>query len=52
MKSLVLENPGSLAWQDVPPPVPGPGEALVRVRRCGRQNHFGIAGEFDRTYTI
>jgi len=35
MKSLVLENPGSLVWQDVPPPVPGPGEALVRVRRCG-----------------
>jgi len=35
MKSLVLENPGSLMWQDVPPPTPGPGEALVRVRRCG-----------------
>jgi 2-desacetyl-2-hydroxyethyl bacteriochlorophyllide A dehydrogenase len=35
MKSLVLENPGSLVWQDVPPPTPGPGEALVRVRRCG-----------------
>jgi 2-desacetyl-2-hydroxyethyl bacteriochlorophyllide A dehydrogenase len=35
MKSLVLEDPGSLVWQDVPPPTPGPGEALVRVRRCG-----------------
>ena len=35
MKTLVLEKPGSLSWIDVPEPVPGNGEALVRVRRCG-----------------
>jgi 2-desacetyl-2-hydroxyethyl bacteriochlorophyllide A dehydrogenase len=35
MKSLVLEKPGRLAWIDGPDPIPAPGEALVRVRRCG-----------------
>jgi 2-desacetyl-2-hydroxyethyl bacteriochlorophyllide A dehydrogenase len=35
MKSLILEQPGALVWEDVPVPVPGAGEALVRVRRCG-----------------
>jgi L-rhamnose mutarotase len=35
MKSLVLQQPGVLAWTDAPEPVPSNGEALVRVRRCG-----------------
>lgn len=35
MKSLVLQQPGVLAWTDAPDPVPTNGEALVRVRRCG-----------------
>lgn len=35
MKSLILQQPGALAWTDVPEPVPAAGEALVRVRRCG-----------------
>lgn len=35
MKTLVLNKPGELVWLDAPEPVPGPGEALVRVRRCG-----------------
>ena len=35
MKTLVLQEPGSLRWMDVPEPERGPGEALVRVRRCG-----------------
>jgi threonine dehydrogenase-like Zn-dependent dehydrogenase len=35
MKSLVLVQAGSLAWTEVPAPVPGHSEALVRVRRCG-----------------
>lgn len=35
MKSLVLQQPGVLAWTDAPGPVPSNGEALVRVRRCG-----------------
>lgn len=35
MKILCLEEPGSLKWVETPEPVPSPGEALVRVRRCG-----------------
>jgi threonine dehydrogenase-like Zn-dependent dehydrogenase len=35
MKSLVLQEPGVLAWVETPEPVPSAGEALVRVRRCG-----------------
>jgi len=35
MKSLVLQQPGALAWTNVPESVPAAGEALVRVRRCG-----------------
>lgn len=35
MRSLVLQQPGVLAWTEVSGPVPGPREALVRVRRCG-----------------
>lgn len=46
MNTLVLEEPGRLAFTDTPPPVaPGPGEALVRVHRvgvCGTDIHaFG-----------
>lgn len=35
MKSLVLQQPGVLAWTDVAEPTPAAGEGLVRVRRCG-----------------
>lgn len=35
MKSLVLQQPGVLAWADAPRSVPADGEAVVRVRRCG-----------------
>lgn len=36
MKAIVLEEPGRLRLQDAPPPPqPGAGEALVRVRRVG-----------------
>jgi len=35
MRSLVLQQPGALAWTDVAEPRPASGEALVRVRRCG-----------------
>ena len=43
MKAVRLETPGHLALIDWPePPEPGPGEALVRVRRvgvCGTDHH-------------
>lgn len=35
MKTLRLEEPGSLKWIEIPAPEPACGEALVRVRRCG-----------------
>jgi 2-desacetyl-2-hydroxyethyl bacteriochlorophyllide A dehydrogenase len=35
MKTLVLQQPGALAWAEVPEPVAAVGEAIVRVRRCG-----------------
>jgi len=31
----VLENPELLQWMDMPDPVPGRGEILIRVRACG-----------------
>ena len=43
MKTIQLEQPGRLALVETPPPgAPGPGEALVRVRRvgiCGTDRH-------------
>jgi L-iditol 2-dehydrogenase len=35
MKALVLEEYNNLVYKDVPDPVIGPGEVLVRVRACG-----------------
>jgi 2-desacetyl-2-hydroxyethyl bacteriochlorophyllide A dehydrogenase len=42
MDQIVLEQPGHFAQRDAPPPVPGAGEALVRIRRvgvCGTDYH-------------
>jgi alcohol dehydrogenase, propanol-preferring len=36
MRAMLLETPGaSLRLRDRPPPKPGPGEVLIRVRACG-----------------
>ncbi|MBO4266717.1 MAG: galactitol-1-phosphate 5-dehydrogenase [Lachnospiraceae bacterium] len=35
MKALVLTKVGKLEYMDVPKPVPGKGESLVRVMSCG-----------------
>jgi L-iditol 2-dehydrogenase len=35
MKALVLEAYHHLVYQEVPAPVPGPGEVLVQIRACG-----------------
>jgi L-iditol 2-dehydrogenase len=35
MRSLVLEQPGSLAIQDTPKPDIGPNDVLVQVKACG-----------------
>lgn len=42
MRALVLEKPGEtpeMAVRDIPAPVPGPRQALVRVRACGFCHH-------------
>src|SRR6266581_5192203 len=44
MKAIVMRGHGGpdvLHYEDVPDPVPGPGEALVRVRACAL-NHLDI----------
>ena len=35
MKQVILERPGTLVANEAAPPVPGPGEALLRVHRIG-----------------
>jgi propanol-preferring alcohol dehydrogenase len=36
MKAMILEAAGQLLkWREVPDPVPGPGEVLVKVAACG-----------------
>src|SRR5215470_3984457 len=35
MRAALLRDFGALAVAEVPTPVPGPGEVLVRVRACG-----------------
>lgn len=35
MKTIVCEQPDRLVLKDTPPPVAGPGQALVRIRRIG-----------------
>jgi len=35
MRALVVDAPGSVTWQDVPEPTPGPYDALVAVEACG-----------------
>lgn len=35
MRALTIERPGSVAVREVPDPVPGAGELLVRVAACG-----------------
>lgn len=35
MKAIVNTAPGQLAWQDLPTPVPGPGQVRIRTAACG-----------------
>ena len=35
MKAVVLKKDGNIHYMDVPKPVPGKGEVLVRIRACG-----------------
>jgi len=35
MRAIVLRGPGRISLEDVPDPKPGPGEALIEVRRAG-----------------
>ncbi len=35
MKALIIDEPGKARVAEVPRPVPGPGEVLIKVDRCG-----------------
>jgi 2-desacetyl-2-hydroxyethyl bacteriochlorophyllide A dehydrogenase len=35
MRAVVIEKPGNITVQDVPDPVPGPGEVVIQVMACG-----------------
>ena len=35
MKQAVMTSPGTIEFRDVPVPVPGPGEVLIRMKRIG-----------------
>jgi len=48
MRAMVLERPGQpLVLQELPVPVPGPGQVLLRIRACGvcRTDLHIVAGE-------
>lgn len=54
MHALVVEEPGRAAVKEVPIPVPGPGEVLIRVERtgiCGTDIHI-YRGEYVSPYPI
>ncbi len=47
MKKIVLDSPKTFRLQDAPSPIPGPGEALVRIRKvgvCGSDIHLYRTG--------
>jgi L-iditol 2-dehydrogenase len=48
MQALVLHGPGEFSVEEVPPPTPGPGQVLCRVRAlsiCGTDAHL-IRGDY------
>jgi 2-desacetyl-2-hydroxyethyl bacteriochlorophyllide A dehydrogenase len=54
MRALVIESPGQAASREVPTPVPGPGEVLIRVAAaglCGTDLHI-YRGEYMALYPI
>jgi 2-desacetyl-2-hydroxyethyl bacteriochlorophyllide A dehydrogenase len=54
MKALVIESPGVAIYRDVPTPVPGPDEVLIRVAAagvCGTDLHI-YRGEYEAEYPI
>jgi 2-desacetyl-2-hydroxyethyl bacteriochlorophyllide A dehydrogenase len=51
MRAIVLDRPGSFRMADVPDPVPGPGQVVVKVECCGicgTDLHI-VDGEFPPT---
>jgi threonine dehydrogenase-like Zn-dependent dehydrogenase len=54
MHALVIEAPGAAAYREVPTPVPGAGEVLIRVAAaglCGTDLHI-YRGEYEAEYPV
>ena len=54
MKAIVIEKPGEVSVKEVPNPMPGPGEVIIKVKTCGvcATDYHIFLGEFPANYPL